>query len=84
MSQPELKVVALYESNSLDTAATLRRIADAIEAGEYGDVTSAGLCIFGDTMEVFGMGKDAEPPTIALLLHAGFSRLSNSLERFGQ
>lgn len=84
MTQPEFKVVTLNESNFRDPVATLRVIADDIEAGKYGDVTSVGLCLFGDSMEVFGMGSDAEAPTIALLLHAGFSRLSNSLERHGR
>lgn len=84
MSKPELKVVTLNESNFRDPVATLRKIADEIESGEHGNVTSAGVVLFGGTMEIFGMGEDAEAPTIALLFHAAFSRLSNSLERHGQ
>jgi hypothetical protein len=84
MSAAHLKVVSLCESNFRDPVATLRIIADAMEAGEYGDVGSAALVVFGDTMEVFGMGKDSEAPTIALLLHSGFMRLSKALEEHGR
>lgn len=62
----------------------LRVIADAIEAGEYGEVESVGVALLGDTMEVFGGGSDAEAPSIALLLHAGFLRLSSALESHGR
>jgi hypothetical protein len=84
MSAPDLKLVTLNESNFRDPVAALRKIADEIEAGDFGAVGSVGVVLFGDTMEVFGMGVDAEPPSIALLLHAGFMRLSQSLERHGQ
>jgi hypothetical protein len=80
----DLKVVELYPSNYRDPVATLRLIADDIEAGKYGDVGSVGLVLLGDTMEVFGIGQDAEAPSIALLLHAGFMRLSRSLEEHGR
>jgi len=78
------EVVTLYDSNARDVPATLRKIADQIEAGEYGTVGSAGLVVLGDTMEVFGLGASAEAPSIALLLHAGFMRLSGALESHGR
>lgn len=78
------KVVTLHESNFRDAAATLRVIADQIDAGEYGAIGCAGLVILGDTMEVFGMGPDSEAPSVAMLLHAGFMRLSLSIERHGR
>ena len=84
MTDTNLKVVTLRESNFRDPAATLRAIADAIEAGKYGDVGCIGLALLGDTMEVFGMGRDSEAPSVALLLHAGFMRLSNSIEQHGR
>lgn len=78
------EVVTLYESNHRDPVATLREIADEIERGDYGSVGSAGLVILGDTMEVFGMGEDAEAPSVALLLHAGFMRMSRAVEEHGR
>lgn len=79
-----LNVVPLYESNHRDPAATLRRIADEIEAGQYGDVRSAAVVLLGGTMEVFGMGSDAEGPSIGMLLHSGFMRISKAIEEHGQ
>jgi hypothetical protein len=81
---PDLKVVTLQESNYRDPVATLRRIADDIEAGEYGPVGCAAVALLGNSMEVFGMGPDSEAPSVALLLHAGFMRLSRSIEEHGQ
>ena len=43
MAAPALNVVQLYDSNHRDPVATLRRIADEIEAGQYGDVGTAVL-----------------------------------------
>lgn len=78
-----MKVVPIYESNYRDPAATLRLIAGEIEAGKYGPVGCVGVAILGDRMEVFGMGKDSEGPSVALLLHAAFMRLSKSIEEHG-
>jgi hypothetical protein len=74
------EIVTLQESNFRDPAKTLRLIADEIDSGKYGDVGCVGLVLLGDTMEVFGMGVDSEAPSVALLLHAGFSRLSKALD----
>lgn len=79
-----LNVVQLYESNYRDPVAALRRIADEIERGEYGEVGCVGVVVLGDTMEVFGAGEDSEGPSVALLLHAGFMRLSKSIEQHGK
>lgn len=84
MSADHLKVVSLYETNFRDPVAALRRIADEMEAGDYGAVGSAAVVLLGDTMEVFGMGEDSEAPSTALLLHAGFMRLSKSVEEHGR
>ena len=83
MTAAALNVVTLHESNFRDPAATLRKIADEIEAGRYGAVGCVGLALLGDTMEVFGAGIDSEAPSVALLLHAGFLRLSRSVEEHG-
>lgn len=79
-----MKVVELYPSNFRDPVATLRRIADKLEAGEYGAVGTVGVVVLGDTMEVFGAGEDSEPPSVAILLHAGFMRLAGALEQHGR
>jgi hypothetical protein len=78
------EVVQLYDSNYRDPVATLREIAQDIEAGRYGEVGCVGVVLLGDTMEVFGMGSDSEAPSVGLLLHAGFMRLSSSLESHGR
>lgn len=69
-------VKTLYESNFRDVPATLRRIADEIEAGSYGDVGCAGLVLLGGSLEVFGMGPDSEAPSVALVLNAGAMKLT--------
>lgn len=84
MTKADLKVVSLHESNYRDPVATLRKIADEIEAGDFGSVGCVAVTILGDTMEVFGMGPDSEAPSVALLLHAGFLRLSGAIEMHGR
>ncbi len=79
-----LNVVPLYESNYRDPAATLRKIANEIEAGDYGEVGCVGIVLFGNKMEVFEAGQESDAPSVALLLHAAFMRLSRSLEEHGR
>lgn len=78
------EVVTLYDSNMRDPVATLRKIADQIERKEYGEVGCLAVVLLGDTMEVFGAGSDSEGPSVAVLLHAGFSRISNAIETHGR
>jgi hypothetical protein len=82
MSKPELLV--LRDSNFRQVAPTLRKIADMIEAGEYGDVSEAALVLLGDKCEVFGMGRDAEGDTIVLLLQAGAHRMIREVANYGR
>lgn len=77
-------VVSLYPSNFRDVAGTLRQIADRVENGDFGEVGAAGVVLLGNTMEVFGLGEDSDAPSTGLLLHAGFMRLSRSLEEHGR
>lgn len=78
-------IVTLYDSSLRDPAATLREIADEIEAGRYGqEISTVGVVLLGDTMEVFGAGDDSAGPSVALLLHAGFQRISNAIEQHGK
>lgn len=78
------QVVQLYETNYRDPVTTIRTIADEIEQGKYGAVGCVGLVLLGNTMEVFGAGADSDGPSVACLLHAGFMRLSRSLEEHGK
>lgn len=78
------EVVSLYDSNFRDPAATLRKIADEIDAGTYGPVGCAALVVMADTVEVFGMGEDSGAPSVAMLFHAGFMRLARAVEEHGQ
>lgn len=79
-----LNVVQFPEMVARDPAKMLRRLADEIEAGGYGEVGSCGVVIFGDTMEVFGAGVDSAGPTIALLFNAAAQRFAQAIEQHGQ
>jgi hypothetical protein len=70
------ELVVIHDTNFRNPVATLRLIADQIEEGKYGELGSAALVLLGDEMSVFGIGQDSEAPSVALLLHAGFMRLS--------
>ncbi len=82
-SKPDLKVVDIYESNYREVVPTLRKIAQQIEDGEFGEVGCLSLVLLGDTLEVFAMGKDSDAPSAALVLHAGVNKLSNALLNHG-
>lgn len=62
----------------------LRNLADDIEAGHFGEITSCGVVTFGDTLEIFGSGSDASGPTIALLFQAARQRFAQEIEQFGR
>lgn len=79
-----MELVTLYDTNFRDPAKTLRKIADEIERGDFGEVGSCAIVVMGDKLEVFACGPDAEGPSTAMLLHAGFSRLSRALEDHGR
>lgn len=76
-------VKTLYESNFRDVPATLRHIADEIEADKYGTVGIVGLVLLGDTLEVFGIGPDSEAPSIAQILNAGAMKLTMPILNHG-
>lgn len=72
-------------SNFRDPVATIRHIADEIEQGTYGTVSCVGVVLLGDKMEVFGAGPNSrEAANVALLLHAGFLRLSKTVEEWSE
>ena len=79
-----LNVVNFPVPDYRDPVKALRNLADDIEAGRYGDVSSCGVVLFGDRMEVFGSGEDSEGPTIALLFNAAAHRFAKEIEEYGQ
>jgi hypothetical protein len=80
----ELKIVPLYESNYRDPVATLREIADEIEAGKYGDVREVAVVVYGDTLEAFGAGAEHDGATIALLFQAAAHRMIREVANHGR
>lgn len=78
------ELVSLYETNLRDPAATLRKIADAIEAGEYGEVGCIAIALLGNEMEVFSAGPDSDGPSAAVLLQAGALRIVKTIESHGR
>lgn len=79
-----LKVVTLHESNFRDPSATLRRIAEEIDSGDYGSVTCLALVVLGTKMELFTAGPDSDATSCALLFQAANLRLAKTIEEIGQ
>lgn len=90
MSEAKTKlavVETLYESNCRDIAATLRRNADAIENGLYGDVERLVFVMMhtpegvGDQkIEVFGMGAGSSFWSDLGILHGGIDHLTKMIK----
>ena len=78
------KVVDIGVPDYKDPVAVLRRLADEIEAGDWGAVGSCAVVIMGNTLEVFGSGPDSAGPSIAILLQAGILRIAHEVERHGR
>lgn len=79
-----LNVVNFPVPEYRDPVKALRNLADDVEAGRYGEVSSCGVVLLGDRMEVFGSGEDSEGPTIALLFSAAAHRFAKEIEEYGQ
>jgi hypothetical protein len=79
-----LNVVQFPTPDYKDAVKALRNIADEIEAGAYGDVSTAAIALFGDKLEVFGAGSDSEAPTVALLFSAAAARFAREIEEYGR
>lgn len=65
----------LRETNLHDIPATLRNIADSIEAGELGAARGCAVVLDADRLEVFYTGTGEAAPNIHLLLHAGAAKM---------
>lgn len=68
-------VHVLYETNLLDVPATLRNIADGIEAGEFGTANGCVVVLDAAGLEVFYAGTGEAAPNAHLLLHAGAAKM---------
>ena len=79
-----LNLVRFPRPDYLDTVKALRNLADQIEAGDFGEISSCGVVILGEGMEVFGSGPDSAAPTIALLFNAAALRFAKDIESYGQ
>lgn len=66
-----------------DPVKMLRNIADAIEAGGHGDVTTVAVALSGNTMDVFGGGIDSRGAVVALLFNAAALRFAREIEEHG-
>lgn len=76
-------VEELYSSNFRDAASTLREIASEIERGTYGEVGCVAVAIWGDRLEVFGMGPDSDGSTVHLILCAAARKLEEPVLEIG-
>jgi hypothetical protein len=67
----------MRETNLHDIPATLREIADAIEAGTHGEASGCVVVIESDLagLQVFYTGDGEAGPRAHILLHAGAAKL---------
>lgn len=78
------EIIEFDNTSQRDAVATLRKIANDIEAGQYGEVDSVAVCLLGDTFEIFGMGDDRTGEKVSLLFQAGVQRIANAVESHGK
>lgn len=79
-----LKVVQIHDTNFREVTATLRTIADEIDAGTYGTVGNVSLVLLGDRLEVFSMGPDSDSTSAVCVLQAGANKLLQPFLEHGQ
>lgn len=65
----------LRETNLPDVPATLRKIADGIEAGTFGVPHGCAVVLDAATLHVFFTGNGEAAPNAHLLLHAGAAKM---------
>lgn len=84
-AKPKLAdVTTLYETNFRNIPETLRVIAEQIESGELGEIKEGALVIFGNRLEVFGLGAaNYDGGSTHLLLTAGANKLANTVVYYG-
>lgn len=85
MTKPSLSVVeTIYDSNSTDIAATLRKIADEIDSGALGDVNECALVHGGDRGFVtYGLGG-TDGASIYMLFALGMKKILDGVAYLGE
>lgn len=76
---PGPNVVPFPPSAILQPTTMLRKLADDIDAGRYGEVGCVAVAMLADRLEVFAGGLDSDGPSAANVLHAGFLKLNMQL-----
>lgn len=56
-------------------------IADTIEEGKYGHVDTGALVLYGEELNVFGMGSDSEATTVGMVLHTGLMKMLEAMQK---
>lgn len=82
--RPALNVVQLPVSDLRDVVDNLRRLADQIEAGTFGEIQTCGVALFSDKTRLFGYGNDSSAPTVALLFHAAAIMMAMPIVEHGE
>lgn len=72
-------LVVLRDTNLQNVPATLRNIATAIEAGEFGEARCCAVVLDADRLEVFYTGVGEAAPNTHLLLHAGMAKMMKAV-----
>lgn len=65
----------LRETNLLNVPATLRNIADGIEAGNFGVAKGCAVVLEADSIEVFYTGTGEAGPNAHLLFSVGAAKM---------
>lgn len=71
------KLHVLRETNLHDVPATLRRIADEIEAGAHGKVNACAVTLDATNVEIFYMGTGEAAPNAVLLFNVAVAKITN-------
>lgn len=82
--KPTLNVVTIRDHSLRDHSAMLRRVADNIDAGEYGAVGEIALVVMGDQLHVFGFGPAQDGTSTTALLQAGAMRQIYAIASHGR
>jgi hypothetical protein len=72
-------VVSLYDTNRRDVSATLRVIADEIDAGKHGEAHQFVLVLDAAGTAIFGGGADDTPKAAIGLLMIGATCLARTI-----
>lgn len=77
-----------YGQTLRNSPAQLRALADRIERGDYGEVSTVALCLIGDSFEAFawgdGINQESPSPSAAGMFGAAQLRILQALESHGR